>query len=339
MKRRHVLFWIRLTILLLIPASAVRITPASAQAAPALAVDPAEVNLPLGEQFVIKLTVTDGVDVNGFDIKLTYDQGRLSLLDWAQGDYLESLSCVKEIKSPGLLELECAQEDGQPAASGDGVLLELSFDTLALGTSDITLEEAVFVDYQGLQTQPERANGLVNVQNLPTWTPTATVTSTHTLTVTLTPTQVPPTATTIAATDTPTLTPSPTLVQGQETPTLPGGTSTPDETATLDGAPTKTLITPISGVAGPSQRTGTTAATLITPTPKGSDSEDEMGPEETDGSDGSDDGMPADQEKTPGIGLWGRLLLCAGVFVLVVLVVLILLRIRQRKRENEDLLL
>ena len=330
MKQRQILLWFWLKIFLLILASALRTIPAAAQAVTILAVAPAQVSLPLGNQFVLELTVSDGEDINGFDLRLTYNQGQLSLLSWAHGGYLKSLSCVNEIKSPGLLELECSQI-GQSAVSGDGTLLELTFDTLALGSSDMALVEAVFVDDQGLQSQPDRANGVVNVQDLPTWTPTFTVTSTiaptQTLTVTPTPSQVPPTATAIAATNTPTpsLTPSLTSQPGQGTP-VPDGTQTPE------GTPTQTLTTPISGVAGPSQRTLTLTATLMTATAKPTDTAEPQGTATLDEEGEAD-------AQSPRMGLWARLLLGFGVLLLVALVVLILLRIRRRKQQNEDLLL
>ena len=211
MKRTADCLSIRAITLLLFMTFAVGLSTASAQDVTVLAVNPAQVNLPLGNQFVLELTVDDGENINGFDLRLTYDQGQLSLLSWAHGGYLKSLSCVNEIKTPGLLELECSQV-GQSAVSGDGTLLKLTFDTLALGTSDIALVEAVFVDDEGLQSQPERANGVVDVQNLPTWTPTFTVTSTlaptQTLTVTPTSSQVPPTATVVVATKSTTQSPT-----------------------------------------------------------------------------------------------------------------------------------
>jgi hypothetical protein len=232
-------------------------------------------------------------------------------------------------KLQGLLELDCAQ--GTPdAADEEAALLELTFNTTALGTSNITLQEAVFVDDQGQPSEPERVNGVVNIQNLPTWTATAT----QTPTLTLTPTQAPPTITMTAST-TPTPMPSPTDTQRAGTLT-PTWTPTPGGTPTLEGTTTKTLTTPISGVAGPSQRTGTITAVFTLTPPE--DIAGEM-PEDSDGVDEDRQGDLADSQETPGRVLWGRLLLGAGVLLFVALVVLILMRIRQRKRKNEDLLL
>jgi hypothetical protein len=334
MKQKMSRVLVSLTTLWLILANSLGIALANAQAAATLAVNPDQVNLPLGDQLVLELTVTNGVAVNGFDLRLTYNQDRLVLRDWDHGGYIESPSCVTENKSPGLLELECTQA-GQQSVSGDGLLLTLTFDTLALGTSDITLQEAVFVNDQGLQSQPNRVNGEVNIQNLPTWTPAFTLTPTVTLTqpaaATQTATQRPPTATSLAMTETPTATSSP-----SPSPVPMQNTGTPEGPPASE-APTKTLTTPISGVAGPSQRTGTGTATVFTLTP----TEDMAAetPEDLDGMDGDPQGDLADPQKKPGMGLWSRLVLGAGVFFVAVLVALIVLWIRRRKQENEDLLL
>ena len=56
-------------------------------------------------------------------------------------DYLKNLSCLHEVNQPGVLELACTQV-AQQAVSGDGVLLELVFDSLAVGVGDVTITEA-----------------------------------------------------------------------------------------------------------------------------------------------------------------------------------------------------
>lgn len=348
--------------LILIVSLSLAFKPAAAQGAAVLAVAPAQVDLPLGEQFVIELTVTNGVAVNAFDIKLTYDQGRLSLKSWAHGGYLSALSCVNEIKSPGLLELDCTQL-GQDEVSGDGVLLELVFNTLALGTADVTLEEAVFVDAGGLQTQPERASGVVNVQNLPTWTQTptqtATPTRTSTATVTQTATQVveTPKAVDPSPTHTPSLAPSPTLTPDHNTPTLAGAPTQepPIEGTPSGGPPTKTLTTPISGVAGPSHRgpTPTFTSEEMANHEMGTLEESEKGgasvaqaPDSTAAADaerdasndnvvGELDGVNQNVRSV----FWNRFLLIVLILSLVSLVVMIAILIRRRTQKDEDLLL
>lgn len=263
MKLRGSFHWLIMFSLLCGLAWFVLVAPVSAQAVTVLAVEPAQVDLPLGNQFLIELTVTDGVEISAFDIRLTYDQQRLALQSWAHGAYLGETDpdCDTLIKSPGLLELNCTQNN-QAAASGDGVLLALAFDTRALGTAEIIIAEAVFTDAQGFQQQPDRINGLVNIQNLPTYTatPTITLTPTFTPTLTFTLTPLPPTETPEldlpTETATATLTPSPT-----ETPT--SGQATPD------GGLTRTLTTPISGVAAPSRGTLDSGPGALTPSALG----------------------------------------------------------------------
>ena len=289
---------------------------------------------------MVELAVNNGVDVNAFDIRLTYDQQRLSLQSWAHGGYLKALSCVNEVKTPGLLELDCTQI-AQAEVSGDGVLLELSFNTLALGTADITLEEAVFADAQGVRSQPERANGVINVQNLPTYTPTQTSTPTTSLTNTVTYTPTPtggatqatltPLPTQITATGGPSLTPSPTPLEIQATPT-PAGT------------PTKTLTTPISGVVEPVRRSLT--PTTGTPDPQGTGTAVSQVPQPTDPA--GDDATPfapdpgqedGDEFENPSSAFWNGFLLVVLIASLVALVVMAVILIRRRANQDEDLLL
>lgn len=289
---------------------------------------------------MVELTVSDGVAVNAFDIKLTYEKDRLALQSWAHGGYLSALSCVNEIKSPGLLELDCTQL-GQDPVSGDGVLLELIFETKALGTSPITLEEAVFADSQGLQTQPQRVNGVVNIQNLPAWTPTYTLTPTPTLTqtatITFTPTQPPPSPTPRRITGTPTLASSPTAAPDLNTPTV-------------EGPPTKTLATPISGVAGPASRHSPTSSDVsAVETALATSTQQEQEAHTPTPSD-SAQGEVIDAAHTPEGGqkispvvrnqaMWNTILLVLLIASLGALGIMIVLIIRRRQQKDEDLLL
>lgn len=322
-----------------------RSAPASAQAQTTLAVDPAQVNIPLGNALILKLLVSDGVDVNGFSIRLTYSQQQLSLRSWAHGGYLSALSCVNEVKTPGLLELDCAQS-GQDDVTGDGTLLELTFDTLGLGTADITLVEAIFEDSDEQQTQPERGNGVVNVQNLPTYTPTPTRTATTSLTTTPTLT-VTPTGLPTQATSTPLpVTPSATGLSSLTPTTTP---AVPQETPTYAGTPSKTLITPVSGVAGPSRRSSTpTPLVLQTATPEVQTTAtvlaEAIGSAAPDGEDDlklTADPAHAEEHGLAGISstVWDRILLIVLIASLTALVVMVVIIIRRKAKRDEDLLI
>lgn len=225
MKQKAHLHWIIVSSLLVIVLCAVWIAPARAQGT-ILAVDPEDIILPLGSQILIELAVIDGEDVNGFDITLNYDDRYLSLAYWMHGGYLQNVSCLQMINEPGLFQLACEQIV-RPEVSGDGTLIELVFNTEDEGLSEVRIVEAEFFASDGTITRPEREQGLVDIQNLPTYTPTPTVTRTPTITATIPPTNTPtitqtftPTSTfTPAATATITPIATPTATATLETPT------------------------------------------------------------------------------------------------------------------------
>ena len=189
----------------------------AAQSTTVLAVMPAAIEVPLGNQVLLELEVTGGVNVNAFDIMVNYDIQHLSLVSWAHGDYLKSLSCLHEVNQPGVLELACTQI-AQQAVTGDGVLLEFVFDSLAVGVGDVTITEAEFADSTGCKTLPDRQHGEVIVLGDPTYTPTATRT----------------------VTPTPTLTPTPTVTWTRTSTPLMTGTKTQTKTANFTATQTLT---------------------------------------------------------------------------------------------------
>ena len=136
----------------------------SAQTLTSLSVLPAEaaVTLVTGDTVTVELFVTSAVEMNAFDLTLTYDPGLVQLDTWAYGPMLSNLFPMVEDNRPGILRVAATQM-AQPAVNGDGVLLTLTFSGAAVGQSPVTLDSAVFVDKLGLQTAPALAHGVINV--------------------------------------------------------------------------------------------------------------------------------------------------------------------------------
>ena len=201
MKQKAYLYRITVFSLILISVCALWTqTPARAQGT-ILAVDPENISLPLGSQLLIELDVIDGENINGFDITINYDDRYLSLVYWLHGGYLQNVSCLQMINEPGLFQLAC-QQINRPETSGDGTLIEMVFDTQDEGLSEVRIVEAEFVALDGAITSPEREQGLVDILDLPTYTPTPTVTRTPTVTPTPLPTNTPTPTQTYTATST-----------------------------------------------------------------------------------------------------------------------------------------
>lgn len=160
---------------------------AAAQGQTVLAVTPAEAEVPVAGQFSLDLTLTDAVNVNAFDIMLTYDGNLLRLDGWTNGEFLSNLAVVVNSNNPGNFRLVCTQM-AMDGVSGKGSLLHLNFTALAAGQTEITLAKGELSEPQGVAIQPALVDGQVTVV-------TAQATPTQALPTAVLPTQTPlPTA-------------------------------------------------------------------------------------------------------------------------------------------------
>jgi hypothetical protein len=245
------------------------------QSTASVAVTPAKSQVPLGNAITVRLAVNGGENVNAFDVTVDYDAGLLALADWAHGDYLSNLAVVKETNEPGRLRIAATQL-ATPAVSGDGILLELHFNTKSAGLAQIEISEAIFATPTGTEFFPNWVGGEVSVTNDPTYTPIPSITptplSTHTATATQSPTQtstpiVLPTHTATATqppTQTPTRTHTPTVDDPKPDPT---GTPVPTATATTQGGPSQNTPTARTPSATEKATTPPTQTPPVTATP------------------------------------------------------------------------
>jgi hypothetical protein len=327
--------------LLLVLGAARGITPAVGANGLEIAIDPAEVSLPLGNQAPLNIIVRGGVNVNAFDVTVTYDAQHLSLTSWVHGGYLANLSCLYMVNEPGLFQLACTQL-ARPAVDGDGVLLALVFDTLAVGQTEVAITKAEFADPAGVKTYPERETGVVGVLDIPkytvtpitsptsTATPTMTVTQTEALTPTVSPTTTFTPEATWTATTPPTQTPPATATP---LPTdlateAAARTATAAEAQTATEAADEPQLRWPAGTATPEggseQRTQTAIAATATHLA------DPQLPAEDDPSTPSETGSQAWMARL----LWGALALGVAAFLTV-----LILAIRQKNNQREDYLL
>jgi outer membrane biosynthesis protein TonB len=336
-----------ITAVLILLAGFIPLDTARAQGETLLAVIADVSHVPAGNQVFFRLEVTDGLDVNAFDVSVAYDEEKLELSSWEFGGYLSNLSLVyKEDEDPGVLRL-AATQIATPAVSGDGVLLELVFTAKDTGTAIVEVTDVEFADQGGVLTSPDCEPGEVLVTNDPTYTATPTNTSTPTKTTdpaskgTQTPTRT--------KTPTKTRTPAPTKTRrstsreeatltatrtSTKTMTKEEGESTPQpgETDALEGAyPAQGVLTPTD--------TGTSGdrATKVIGMVQDVDSE------KNDSSQVSGNRAGGDSRngllKNPQTGwlntlLWGGLIL--GSLAIVVMIIIL---IKRRSNKTEDLLL
>jgi hypothetical protein len=310
--------------------------PVGAQAPTRLAVLPASVQVPQGNDLALELYVTNGVDVNAFDVTVTYDPGVLALNSWAHGGYLSNLAVVSQSNQPGSLRLAATQLS-RPPVSGDGVLLVLNFKATGAGTTPVTISRAEFAGPTGAKTDPERVHGSVTALSAPTFTPTATLTRTPTTPPTAT--ALPPSATpppTSTAPVVPTTPPGRTATQPAQPPTRPG-VDAPQPGETLPAVPTLGSDPAYPGDAGPTL-TAPAAATAgpgLLETPSAT----APPPAEEDAADGEPNAAAAQEPASwQERALWG-LLIAAGAAILGMFLIIIRRKTRRQKPKKEDYLL
>lgn len=136
----------------------------TAQADTTLSVLPAEseVELVPDDTVTVDLWVANAIELNAFDLTLTYDPNIVQLDSWTYGDLLNNSFPMVEDDQPGFLHIAATQL-AQPAVNGDGSLLRLTFSGVAVGQTPLTLDSVVFAEKSGTQTTPDLLDGIVEV--------------------------------------------------------------------------------------------------------------------------------------------------------------------------------
>ena len=132
-------------VLCVLMAQASAAAPVNAQTGAGISILPASANLYLNETNLktVEIWVTDVVTVNAFDITFHYDPAVVALSGWEHGGILVSPSCLVNKHDPiaGTFRLACTQLGGA-GYTGSGVLLRLTFQGVAWGTSYLFMDPA-----------------------------------------------------------------------------------------------------------------------------------------------------------------------------------------------------
>ncbi len=145
-----------------------------------LAVSPFASEIILNNNSPISLVITDGVNVNAFDVEVTYDPSVVTVLSFSPGPYLSNLLKYYESNQPGRLRVGYTQA-ARPGVSGSGVLLIINFKGTGNGLSPISITFAGLYSPTGYETLPTLQHGTLLVHADPTTTPSHTVTGSFAL--------------------------------------------------------------------------------------------------------------------------------------------------------------
>ena len=135
-----------------------------AQDAPSLVVSPAETRLNLNgiNTVVLDLVMADVVDMQSIDISITFDPDVVQLDGYQKGSFIGSFSQIFSEEKPGYVMISYVKL-GAPALSGDGVVLQLTFSGLSLGTSSVDVSQTVYSKPSGDKVYPSVENGSIHV--------------------------------------------------------------------------------------------------------------------------------------------------------------------------------
>ena len=106
------------------------------QVTPHVFITPVVIRNPaVGTQFSVKINISDGYDVQSYDIDLNYDPTALKYVSTTKGDNLPNAFILPTVVSEGNLKLIGA---GYPS-NGSGVLATIMFEVVSAEASEITL--------------------------------------------------------------------------------------------------------------------------------------------------------------------------------------------------------
>jgi general secretion pathway protein D len=125
------------------------LAPSPAPAAPTMILQftPGAMAVKSGERVTATLEARGAVDLFSASLRVNYDTTRLRLVEIARGEMLggpaQPVSFIRDVNT-GMVRL--ARLEGASGATGEGVLVTLTFEALAPGVVDVAVEDAAPVD-------------------------------------------------------------------------------------------------------------------------------------------------------------------------------------------------
>jgi hypothetical protein len=142
-----------------------RVDAAPIVAAPALTVGP-------GDSFVVSITIEGATDLTSWQFDLTFDSNILQATSVHEGPFLASFGTTLFVPGTidnfsGRIDLTAASYvDLPPNPSGDGVLAQIGFTAIALGTSPLTLGN-VFLNFSDADVDLSDGQVTVAAESVP----------------------------------------------------------------------------------------------------------------------------------------------------------------------------
>ncbi|MCG9134420.1 leucine-rich repeat domain-containing protein [Candidatus Poribacteria bacterium] len=124
-----------------------------------VSISPASVASPaVGAQLEVRLNITDGESVAGYQTTVQFDETALGYVSGANGDFLPAGAFFVDPKVEGnLVKLNAASLAGE--SNGDGILATLTFEVVAAKASTLMLSDVLLTNSAGETFVPRIENG------------------------------------------------------------------------------------------------------------------------------------------------------------------------------------
>jgi hypothetical protein len=145
------------------------VTVVAAQPGPRVWVDPPQLEVAPGEEFLVQVVIEDGENLGGFQFDLVYDPSVLEVKDAALGDFLGStgrsvLPLGPEVDDQdGTTVFGAASFGEPPGADGSGVLATITCVARGAGSSALQLRDVQVLDTQAARGSATLEDGQVVV--------------------------------------------------------------------------------------------------------------------------------------------------------------------------------
>ena len=142
-----------------------------AQDSARVVIEPGFEKIVIGEQLVVQVQIKEAADLGGYQFVVQYQADMLELVEHSNGDFLGSTGRdVRHLparEEAGKLTLGAISLGDDEGASGDGVLVELTFDTLQLGRAEISLSDVKLTSAaENEASSPDTSNGQFIIEEL-----------------------------------------------------------------------------------------------------------------------------------------------------------------------------
>lgn len=130
-----------------------------------------------GETFSVDVTITDVVDLTGYEFKLGYDTAVLTATEITIGDFFTTyITWADDIyEDEGYVHCAISVKWGEPGVNGSGVLATITFSVDDYGDSVLDLYKTKLTNSEGYPIYPDVIDGYCYVSGASLWAKVVTV--------------------------------------------------------------------------------------------------------------------------------------------------------------------